>query len=857
LVPVLAAAAGGETRRRVVVFTPGAQPLNECAIQLAAVAGVSAVSVRADLVGDPINLHLRVRQVMADRAADDDLVLVVDQFEEVFTLCSDRDERSWFIEALITAAGSVASRTRLVLGVRADFYGHCAHHPGLVDALRDGQVMVGPMTADELRQAITGPALRASCRVETALVSRLIADATGQPAVLPLVSHALLETWNRRHGTTLTLAAYQTAGGMHHALARTAETTYNSLDLDQQRLSRQLFQRLTALGEGTEDTKRRIRDDELDHDDPNTTTVLNALARARLITLDRDSIELAHEALIRHWPRLRDWLAEDRDGLRIHRQLTDDAHTWQALDRDPGALYRGARLARAHEWADTTPDLTTRERQFLEASWAAQAAEQATAQRRSRRSRQLIALLAVLLMLTTSATVYAIHVSGISTRERNHAIIAEAVNEIAILSRTANYKNQQLARALSLAAYNLDPNPRTRGSLISSYATLALPGFMAFSPDGKTLANVLMSTSIELYDMTDPARHKLVIDVPGLGEGYTPTSARFDPDGNTLMITESDRTVLLDSMSYRHVTVLPGKLAHDQSIASDGKTLALIHEHAGDPISHTVRLVDISNPGQPTELSSLTHDDAVRSAVFSPDGHTLAATSLDGTIQLWDIAEPQHPTRAAAEFSGHAGPATLAVFSPDGRTLVTGEAKTIRLWDIANTGLPTQIIALPSETDPATPSIFSPDGRILVTYDTDQASIVLWDVGNPHQPTRISDIAGPADLMPWVVFSHDSRTLAAFGADGTITLWDVANPRRPAETAILSGNDSVVSSATFSPDGQTLVTASHGSSQFESLWEISADRIEARACEGRVLPVITPTEWGRYFPGLPFQKPCR
>jgi energy-coupling factor transporter ATP-binding protein EcfA2 len=155
LVPALAAAAEAETTQPVVAFTPGAKPLDECAVQLARLNGASAVSMRADLGGDPANLHLRIRQMMVDRPGEQDLVLVVDQFEEVFTLCSDRDERSRFIDALITATAAAASRTRLVLGVRADFYGHCAHHPRLVDALRDGQVMVEPMTADELRQAIT------------------------------------------------------------------------------------------------------------------------------------------------------------------------------------------------------------------------------------------------------------------------------------------------------------------------------------------------------------------------------------------------------------------------------------------------------------------------------------------------------------------------------------------------------------------------------------------------------------------------------------------------------------------------------------------------------------------------------
>jgi WD40 repeat protein/energy-coupling factor transporter ATP-binding protein EcfA2 len=869
LVPALAAAAGGGPSRPVVLFTPGAQPLDECAIHLARLNGASAVSVRADLAGDPANLDLRIRQMMADRPDEDDLVLVVDQFEEVFTLCAERDERTWFIDALVTAAASAASRTRLILGVRADFYGHCAHHPHLVDALRDGQVMVGPMSADELRQAITGPAVRAGCRVETALVSRLIADATGQPAVLPLLSHALLETWKRRYGTTLTLAAYEAAGGIQHALTRSAEATYNSLDLDQQRLARQLFQRLTALGDDTEDTKRRIRRDELDHDDPETATVLNTLAQARLITLDRDSVQLAHEALIRHWPRLRDWLAEDRDGLRIHRQLTDAAHTWQTLDRDPCALYRGTRLVRTKEWANASPppNLTSREREFLDTSLASQAAEQAMAQRRSRRLRQLVTLLTVLLLLTTSATVFAIRAQRMSAQQRNIVAITEAVNQIAVLNSTENYSNRQLALALSLAAYKLDPNPRTLGSLISSYtATMAFTGVMAFSPDGETLARVNTGASLDLYDVTDPDHHRPMASVPGFRSGYRPTSARFSLDGNTLVVTGldgdldraevryRDRTVLFDIISRRHVATLPGTLAHAQSMAPNGQTIALFHEHTNDAISHTVRLVDISNPGQPADLTTLDHEDSVKSAVFSPVGHILA-TSADGTIRLWDVTDPQRPVKMAT-FTGHADPRVSAVFSPDGRTLVTaGAEKVIRLWDITNPRQPTEMATLSGEAYPTMSSVFSPDGRTLVTTAADQ-TIRLWDVTDPYQPSETATLTNHTGPMPWAIFSSDGHALAAFGADRTIALWDVTESRRPTPVAILTSNFGVITSATFSQDGQTLATTHGEYSQYTHLWEVDVEHIKARACKDPALPEITPAEWERYFSDLPVQAPC-
>jgi transcriptional regulator with XRE-family HTH domain/KaiC/GvpD/RAD55 family RecA-like ATPase len=378
----------GRRHRRILVFTPGARPLEECAIQLAALTGGTPGPVHAELVADRRGLHRMVRQALADRPDASELVLVVDQFEEVFTLCRDRAERARFIDALITAALTDGSRCRVVLGVRADFYLHCTEHAELVEALTDAQIAVGPMTTDELRRAIVQPAARVECAVEGALLADLIAHANGRVGVLPLLSHALLETWRRRRGNTLTLAGFQAAGGIEGALARSAEAVYTSLRPAQQRLAKDLFVRLTALGEGTEDTKRRISRAELDADDPDTAVVIDRLAGERLLTVDRDSIEITHEALIRRWPRLRDWLTEDREGIRVHRQLTEAARAWESLDRDPGALYRGTRLERAEELFGTrleNDDLTPRERTFLTASLAARAAERDTETRTARR----------------------------------------------------------------------------------------------------------------------------------------------------------------------------------------------------------------------------------------------------------------------------------------------------------------------------------------------------------------------------------------------------------------------------------------------------------------------------------------
>ncbi|MEV6682841.1 helix-turn-helix domain-containing protein [Streptomyces erythrochromogenes] len=359
----------------VILFTPGPHPVEECAVHLAAATGQAPGPLLTELRNDPATLHLRVRQAALGHppatsagnsngtgtgvgsstgtgtgsSTDADILIVVDQFEEVFTLCRDQDERDAFIALLITAAATPTSRTRVVLGVRADFYGRCVQNPHLVEAMRDAQIAVGPMTSQELREAVTRPAALADCTVTGPLLAAVVADAAGRPGALPLVSHAMVETWRRRCGSRLTLDGYLAAGGIQHALAHTAEAAYAALSPPQQDHARSLFLRLTALGDGTEDTRRRITTNELDPG-PDTAHVLESLARRRLVTLDDGCVEITHEAVIRCWPRLRGWLTEDRDRLRLHRRLTDATADWEAQGHDPHTLYRGAASTRPSTW---------------------------------------------------------------------------------------------------------------------------------------------------------------------------------------------------------------------------------------------------------------------------------------------------------------------------------------------------------------------------------------------------------------------------------------------------------------------------------------------------------------------------
>jgi hypothetical protein len=347
----------GSDRWRQLIIRPGEHPMAE----LAGAAG------RRDAAGDgngsaTIGDDRKASQAMtpgqrADGwvrpalAGAERLLLVVDQFEEVFTTCPDEGERAAFLAALTEAAWADRYVTVVVV-IRADFYGHCAAVPDLAGLLAANHVLVGPMRQDELRRAIELPARRAGLHLEPGLSSAMVDEVADQPGGLPLLSCALLESWQHRHGRTLTLAAYHQAGGVRGAVARLAEHAWSGLDPDQQQTARRILLRLAGPGEGEAVVRRRVPLSEFTaSNDEHVWVVVEALTDQRLLTKSQDTMEVAHEALLREWPRLRGWLEEDVQGRALHRHLITAAREWDQSGRDPAELYRGARLTGALDWA--------------------------------------------------------------------------------------------------------------------------------------------------------------------------------------------------------------------------------------------------------------------------------------------------------------------------------------------------------------------------------------------------------------------------------------------------------------------------------------------------------------------------
>lgn len=371
----------------VHTISPGHTPLKALAATLTQTS--ESVSATATLIDDmrqnSQSLDLWLYREFVNR--DSHTIIFIDQFEEIFTHCQDQNERECFIANLVHAVQiNQSGRLSLIITLRADFYAHALHFAELRHLLETQQKIVGPMNNDEIRTAIEEPLKRNQWMFDSALVETILQDLniganqSLEAGNLPLLSHALLETWQRREGRTLTLAGYLAAGGVRQAIANTAEKIYQTFSPDEQLVAKNIFLRLTNVGERTDDTRRRIAKEEiltLQNNESAIEHVLAALIDARLVTVDKNDVEVTHEAIIREWPRLRNWLIEDKENIYLHRQLTEAAEIWKTFNYDPSSLLRGLRLAKFESWvAELNPDLTELESSFLKQSQAELLAEQ-------------------------------------------------------------------------------------------------------------------------------------------------------------------------------------------------------------------------------------------------------------------------------------------------------------------------------------------------------------------------------------------------------------------------------------------------------------------------------------------------
>ncbi|MFD7434756.1 NACHT and WD repeat domain-containing protein [Streptomyces sp. NPDC059861] len=813
LVPALRSGAG----REVVQLVPGADPLGELTCRIPELAPVTT----AQEPGTP-GFADAVRAALAAWAPGGTRpVVIVDQFEETFTLCSDETGRRTFIQLLHDAASPARpgepAPVLVVLGVRADFYEQCLSYPELADALQHRHMVLGPLTTAELREAVTGPAKAVGLELEPGLAELIVREVSSDgprgahdAGALPLLSHALLATWQRRKGGRLTLAGYRAAGGIQGAVAATAERAWSRLDPAARTAARLLLLRLVRLGEDTQATRRRGTRRQLAEEstDPGKTEEsLEELVRARLVTLDAETVEITHEALLHAWPRLRDWIDEDRGGNLLRQRLEEDSRAWETTQRDTSLLYRGSRLEHARTWAQSAGDtfLTRSAVDFLAAS--------ARLRRRTVWiSRGAVAALVALAVLAVGSAV-------VAWQQRDDAVFEQVLAE----ADRVQYTDPSLSAQLDLVAHRLRPDDEgTTNRLVSIVnAPLATPllghtgavYLTTFSPDGKLLATASYDRTVRLWDVADPQRPK-PLGKPLDAHTSWVSTAVFSPDGRTLASASDDGTIRLwDIRDPRHPRPLGAPLTgHDGTVyllvfSPDGRTLAAATE------DRVVRLWNVADPGRPSPLGPLTgHTAAVRSVAFSPDGRTLASGGDDTTVRLWDMTDRRRPERLGDPLTGHRALVHSVAFSPDGRSLASGSADdTVQLWDVTDTGDAAPLGApLTGHTGPVWSVAFTPDSSLLAVASADSTAS-LWDVSNPAFPSQVGEpLAGSSGEMYALGFSPDGRTLATGTGDNKVRLWSIP-------TSDMLGRIGV-----FRPDGRMLATAARD--QRIRLWDVRTPR---------------------------------
>ncbi|MFD6999324.1 hypothetical protein ACFWA5_24385 [Streptomyces mirabilis] len=683
------------------------------------------------------------------RDAPGDTLLVIDQFEELFALCADPGERALFIERLLTALDP-DSGLRVIIGVRADFYGRCAEHGPLAEALRDSTLLVGPMTPQRLREAVVRPAAARRVVVERALTARIVADVADEPGGLPLMAHALREIWRRRTARTLSLAAYEAIGGVQGAVAHTAEEVYARCTPVEAAAVRALLLRLVNPGDGAEDTRRPVLRDELGDADT-TARVLEQLVRARLLTVDGDTVDLAHEALISAWPRLRGWVGEDRERLRMHRRLTEAARTWQQLDRDAGALYRGVRLTAAREeFGSGLGELSPLERDFLAASVTAYESGRRAAARAARRLRSLTVSLAVLLCLAVVAGATAWRQSGVSARQRDEA----QARRVAAFADTLRPTDPRTAMRLALAAWRTADLPETREAVRTAAAQSDQAAFTEpaqlgapdaphwLGADGRILTTVVRDKAVQW----DVRRQRLLREValPGLSEGIIEVSA----DARWIAYRGRDGATVRNLTNGESHSVAPGSWTDTGgAFGPSGRTFVVRREGrgAGDERA-TVEVWDVRR-----ERVLFRHPGGDRDGplpVLSPNDRFLAWCTHDGErLRVWDVVERRRvATEPPARTQRLLCRSDEPVFTPDNRALAAGTADGVVTWDFhADRGRP----LLPMPGEGVNSVEFDPTGAYVLTWGS--AGLALWRTdspapadGGPRRPLITFPVETPA-----------------------------------------------------------------------------------------------------------------
>ncbi len=801
--------------RRAVVTTPGADP---------------ATTLSTTVLGEGLG------------SGD---VLVVDQLEELFAPEVRAEEVLAVVERLQALHDDGPA---VVLGLRADFFDRALEVEPLARWLAANQVLVGPLSAEALRRVVVQPAQVAGLEVDDALVEVLVAEAgagavTGsgiEAGALPLLSHALYVTWLAAPGRRLTLAQYRAVGGLAGAIAQTAETVHAALGPEQLAVERGTLLRLVTVRDGATDTRRPL--DHRSFGSVPESEVVAAYVEARLLTSDRGQLQLAHEALLTAWPRLRAWLDADRDGLRARSRLAEATQRWRDAGEDPELLYRGSVLETAVTsvfGSDEPPALTPSEWDFLDRSQAAAARRAATRRRSVRRLR----LLAVALAVLAASTGVLAATSVAQNRTVAHARDLAVSRQLAVTAQSLATTDTALAGQVAVAGYLTADTVEARSAVLGASGrtpvsrlaqTDGVINALDAAPDGTSVAAATDSGHVLLVS-TDAAPHRLADLTTGPGPLY---DVAFSADGRLLAACgDGGRLVVWDVSEAAHpvevgVDSAGGGAAatatlYKVALSADGSLLAAA---AADGTVHLWRAGADGGFGHAATVPAFAG--TAQAVALDPAGTLLAAAGSEGLVALWDVTDPTRPAPLAAPFTAADAKITSLDLSPDGTTLAAGSTDSqVHLWDVAAPAAPTAGLTLTGPASWVNAVAFDGDGRALAAASSDKR-LWVWDTATG---TVLQSFAHPTTLIA-AAWAPGATELYSAGADGLVRAWTYPGPQLSGFASLpgqgVFGHDVLATATTdglrlwdtTDPDEPTLasLTAAPGAARLDGAVDISA-----------------------------------
>jgi WD40 repeat protein/transcriptional regulator with XRE-family HTH domain len=900
----------------LVDLIPGPHPFEELEAALLRMAANPPASLLAQLKENERGLLRAVNRILpADPSIE--LVLVIDQFEEVFTLLADEAERALLLNSLVTAALDERSRVRIVITLRADFIDRPLRYVDFGELIQRRNELVLPLTPDEVERAILGPAQRAGLRLEPGLVAAMIHDVGDQPGGLPLLQYALTELFEKcivvgaTHASPLQLtkAAYTEIGGVLGALGRRAEEVYTSLDQAGQAATRQLFLRLVTLGEGVEDTRRRALRAELEsltvdrgpqtEDEDRLSSllrpssfVIDAFAKHRLLSIDRDpltrgaTVEVAHEALIRVWSRLREWLNDCRADVRMQRQLAIAAAEWTQARQDASFLLTGAHLEQFEGWAAEaqialTPDEhayldssilerehqqteeTERQRRELEAAQKLAETERQSIIRLRLRNRVITTVGVIALVLALLAGLFGLQSyqnaqlanqnaqsAEQNARRAEQAATLASVRELAASAISNLTIDPERSVLLALQAvettYSADKTvlPEAEAALHqavqASHLQFTLAGHagqvltVAFSPNGTRVATFTDDGTVKIWDTTNGAE---LFSFAGhspkdslLVAGYTRLA--FSPDGAHLAATDVRQVKIWEVASGKELLTIPDRFNFDVS--------ALTYSPDGVHIAYAdgffTYIADVLT-GK-TIFSLKNNAGAARALTYTQDGLRLAivsGVSTNNNMEVWDAETGKQLVFMNNDASNRSSGLRSIVLSPDGTRLFTATSGGLQeMWDVATQKKLPGFLA--SMNDAAAPLalIFSPDGTRLASGDQ-SGTATIWDATTGQE---LLTLRGHTGQVYSVSFSPDGKHMATASQDGTAKIWDITPDR---EVLTLNGYSAQINAVAFSSDGRRIATGSLDG--FAKIWDVASGQIlltvPSRSIAGSIINDLT------------------